>query len=97
MRQEVQAFAANPEHYEGDSCVVVILSHGTKHGLQGVDSTGRDDDGTTVPVEDLVAFFNRDNCPALRLKPKLFLIQACRGERFDPAESRSRQGSGESR
>lgn len=36
-------------------------------------------DDRLVQVDELVAQLNAFNCPALKGKPKLFLIQACRG------------------
>ena len=36
-------------------------------------------DGKEVKLDDLINQFSSDNCPALAGKPKLFLIQACRG------------------
>jgi caspase-like apoptosis-related cysteine protease len=35
-------------------------------------------------VEDLWSPFTADKCLSLAGKPKIFIIQACRGERLDP-------------
>uniref|UniRef100_A0A8C0AQG0 Caspase 9 n=1 Tax=Buteo japonicus TaxID=224669 RepID=A0A8C0AQG0_9AVES len=74
---------AREDHRALDCCVVVILSHGCQMshiqfpgGIYGTD-------GKTVPVEEIVNYFNGYNCPSLRGKPKLFFIQACGGEQKD--------------
>ena len=36
-----------------------------------------------LPLENIFFYFTISNCPSLSGKPKLFFIQACRGERFD--------------
>ncbi|CAG2161431.1 unnamed protein product, partial [Oppiella nova] len=35
------------------------------------------------PIDTLTAYFNGDRCPTLIGKPKIFIIQACRGEKPD--------------
>lgn len=54
----------------------VVLSHGTQHGVLGVDEE-------TVDVQDLVRFFAANKCRSLAGKPKVFIIQACRGDLSD--------------
>ncbi|XP_014678986.1 PREDICTED: caspase-2-like isoform X2 [Priapulus caudatus] len=79
MREELEFFAARPDHR--DCAVVVVLSHGTwRNGdeIHGVD--GRPADGTTLNFNDLLRMFGREQAPALKDKPKLFIIQACRGD-----------------
>uniref|UniRef100_A0A8C0AQE6 Caspase 9 n=1 Tax=Buteo japonicus TaxID=224669 RepID=A0A8C0AQE6_9AVES len=66
---------AREDHRALDCCVVVILSHGCQVGIYGTD-------GKTVPVEEIVNYFNGYNCPSLRGKPKLFFIQACGGGEY---------------
>ncbi|CAI9737897.1 caspase-3-like isoform X1 [Octopus vulgaris] len=59
---------------KADCCVVALLTHGKNiNQLLGVD-------GNVVHLDDLLAYFNSENCPALVGKPKLFLIQACRDD-----------------
>ncbi len=56
-----------------DSCVLAILTHGKKGDhLYGVD-------GNTVDMATIVKMFDGKNCPKMIGKPKLFIIQACRG------------------
>ena len=49
------------------------MSHGNEEGILGVD-------GESIPVENITAKFHGDSCPQLSTKPKLFFIQACRGD-----------------
>ncbi len=67
-----------------DCFVCVILSHGSKDGIYGTDDE-------VIKVEAITKFFRRNECPSLEGKPKIFLIQACRGQRRDrvPIESDS--------
>lgn len=37
------------------------------------------EDGDRVSLEDVFEMFNNKSCPALHEKPKIFIIQACRG------------------
>lgn len=56
-----------------DAFVCVILSHGGSGDLIfGVD-------GRSVSVHDITKKFNDENCFALRGKPKMFFVNACRG------------------
>ncbi|XP_003383519.1 PREDICTED: caspase-3-like [Amphimedon queenslandica] len=59
------------------SCLVVaILSHGVNGQVYGTD-------GVLIKVDDLTDYFNGRWCPSLNGKPKIFLLQACRGGNFD--------------
>uniref|UniRef100_A0A131YZ70 Caspase n=1 Tax=Rhipicephalus appendiculatus TaxID=34631 RepID=A0A131YZ70_RHIAP len=61
---------------ESDDCFVCcVLTHGTGDHLYGKDGK--------FSVNDLIKPFLGDVCPNLRGKPKLFFIQACRGDRLD--------------
>ncbi|ELU06219.1 hypothetical protein CAPTEDRAFT_109648, partial [Capitella teleta] len=55
-----------------DIFVAVIMSHGSRDSVYGTD-------GKSVPIEDITAIFNGDNCQQLRETPKLFFIDACQG------------------
>ena len=67
-----------------DCFVCVILSHGTKDGIYGTDEK-------VIKIEAITSPFRRNECPSLEGKPKIFLIQACRGPGQDrvPVESDS--------
>ncbi|XP_014664472.1 PREDICTED: cell death protein 3-like isoform X2 [Priapulus caudatus] len=82
MREELEFFAARHDHR--DCAVIVVLSHGTwRNGdeIHGVD--GRPAGGPTLNFNKLLRMFGREQAPALKDKPKLFIIQACRGEDID--------------
>ena len=67
-----------------DCFVCVILSHGSKDGIYGTDDE-------VINIEAITSLFRRDECSSLEGKPKIFLIQACRGNQRDivPVESDS--------
>lgn len=67
--------AAAEDHTDADCFVCVILSHGEEGIVFGTDKP--------VDIKDLAAYFKGDNCPGLVGKPKLFIIQACRGYQTD--------------
>ncbi|XP_071177407.1 caspase-3-like isoform X2 [Mytilus edulis] len=54
-----------------DCFVLVILSHGTETGVYATDQF--------MSTEEIVESFNATNCPPLRFKPKIVIIQSCRG------------------
>ena len=75
MRRLFKETAAK-DHTKFDCLVVAVLTHGTKGKLYGTD-------GRLVPVEEITELFTGNKCPTLAGKPKVFLLQACRGERKD--------------
>uniref|UniRef100_A0A8C3S329 Uncharacterized protein n=1 Tax=Chelydra serpentina TaxID=8475 RepID=A0A8C3S329_CHESE len=67
----------NQSKDEISCCLIALMSHGRSHGLiQGKD-------GDTVDLDDIFALFNNIQCPKLQEKPKIFIIQACRGGEQD--------------
>ena len=73
-RQLMQIALQNHEKY--DSFVCCILSHGYLDGVYGTDSK-------PVKINDIASLFKGNFCPTLAEKPKLFFIQACRGDDED--------------
>lgn len=69
--EEVGVFARSPAHNAAEMCVVIILSHGDNGLIYG-------SDGRKIENEWLLRQFNNEGCPALKGKPKFFLLQACR-------------------
>ncbi|XP_062044725.1 caspase-2 isoform X1 [Lepus europaeus] len=76
MREKLQNFAQLPAHRVMDSCIVALLSHGVEGGIYGVD-------GKLLELQEVFRLFDNANCPSLQNKPKMFFIQACRGDETD--------------
>ncbi|KAK2498643.1 hypothetical protein MC885_007809 [Smutsia gigantea] len=78
MITELKGFAARPEHQKSDSTFVVFMSHGIQEGICGKKfSEGNPD---VLKVNTVFQILNTSNCPSLKDKPKVIIIQACRGE-----------------
>ncbi|XP_027628648.1 caspase-1 isoform X6 [Tupaia chinensis] len=78
MVTELASFAARPEHQTSDSTFVVFMSHGIRDGICG--KTYCDQIPDVLPVNTIFQMLNTRNCPSLKDKPKVIIIQACRGE-----------------
>ncbi|KAJ8725528.1 hypothetical protein PYW08_003711 [Mythimna loreyi] len=66
---------ANMNHSNNDCLLIVVLTHG-KSGILYAKNTHYNS-------EKLWYQFTEENCPTLAGKPKLFIIQACQGEKYD--------------
>ncbi|RXN24188.1 caspase b [Labeo rohita] len=77
--KEVRDFSKRSEHQDSDSTFVVIMSHGTRinnrDAILGVSHHEND----VYFVDKTFSHLNSVNCSALINKPKVILIQACRG------------------
>ncbi|XP_012883824.1 PREDICTED: caspase-14 [Dipodomys ordii] len=80
--EEMKAFQETLDGWaEPVSCAfVVLMAHGDEGLLKGVDEE-------MVELDNLFEALNNKNCAALRGKPKLFMVQACRGEHRDLGEA----------
>ncbi|XP_071985554.1 caspase-2 [Engystomops pustulosus] len=76
MIYELDLFSKLPEHAQLDSCIVAILSHGIEGAVYG-------SDGKLVQLQNVFTKLDNAHCPQLQNKPKMFFIQACRGEEAD--------------
>lgn len=78
MDEAVKTFVKRKEHENSDSTFVVIMSHGMLGKILGIhyDENTKD----IFPTDNIYNYLNSKNCPALVNKPKVILIQACRGD-----------------
>lgn len=67
-------FSEHPKLAHTDSVFVVIMSHG---GLGFIAGTGKQQD--RFEIDNIYKRLNNENCPKLLNKPKIIIIQACRG------------------
>ncbi|EPY79961.1 caspase-1 isoform 1 [Camelus ferus] len=79
MRKELKVFAARPEHRTSDSTFLVLMSHGIRSGICGKKYSEEVPD--VLDVNTIFQTLNTMNCPSLKDKPKVIIIQACRGDR----------------
>ncbi|KAK6170501.1 hypothetical protein SNE40_018881 [Patella caerulea] len=73
---------ASEDHSEADCLVVTVMSHGSEYGICGTDY-GNNDDYSHVHIHDIVDLFKANSCRSLAGKPKIFIINACRGNMMD--------------
>lgn len=62
-------------NHDGDCFVCCIMSHGSTDGVHGTD-------GKTISRDDIFGPFSGTSCQSLIGKPKVFFIQACRGNEY---------------
>ncbi|XP_053112397.1 caspase-6 isoform X4 [Hemicordylus capensis] len=63
------------EHEDADCFMCVFLSHGEGDHIYSYDAK--------IQIQSLTEMFKGDKCPSLVGKPKIFVIQACRGDKHD--------------
>ncbi|TSK34828.1 Caspase-2 [Bagarius yarrelli] len=76
MRACIEQFARQSEHAVSDCSVVCLLSHGVEGSIYGID-------GKLLELDWVFERFDNARCPLLQNKPKMFFIQACRGDEMD--------------
>uniref|UniRef100_A0A8B9SA49 Caspase-6 n=2 Tax=Apteryx TaxID=8821 RepID=A0A8B9SA49_APTOW len=67
--------ASAEDHSDADCFVCVILSHGENDHVYAHDAQ--------IKIETITSMFRGDRCQSLVGKPKIFIIQACRGDKHD--------------
>ncbi|KAM6149910.1 caspase-3 isoform 1-T1 [Erethizon dorsatum] len=72
---ELMCNVSKEDHSKRSSFICVILSHGEEGIIFGTNGP--------VDLKRLTKFFRGDLCRSLAGKPKLFIIQACRGTELD--------------
>lgn len=66
---------AKEDHTDYDCICITVMSHGSMSFIFSKD--------TLYQHDSLWKHFAPDNCPTLAGKPKIFIIQACKGQGFD--------------
>ncbi|XP_055346874.1 caspase-3-like [Paramacrobiotus metropolitanus] len=74
--QKCMEYYATQDHTNSDCFAAAVLSHGDDGIVFGTDGK--------LSVERLVAPFKGNKSTSLAGKPKIFIFQACRGDRLDP-------------
>nr|XP_015193497.1 PREDICTED: caspase-2-like isoform X1 [Lepisosteus oculatus] len=82
VRASLEQFSQSSELRAVDSSVVCLLSHGVEGAVYGTD-------GQLVELDWVLEYFDNAHCPQLQNKPKMFFIQACRGEDTDSGVDQS--------
>ncbi|KAJ4944334.1 hypothetical protein JOQ06_012878 [Pogonophryne albipinna] len=67
--------AAEENHSDVDCFLLVFLSHGENDHVYTFDGK--------ISIQDITAMFKGDKCKSLVGKPKVFILQACRGDKHD--------------
>ncbi|XP_060782466.1 caspase-6-like [Neoarius graeffei] len=69
--------AAAANHADADCFVCIFLTHGEERKISACD-----DD---IHIKDITDLFRGDQCKSLVGKPKIFIFQACAGEKYEDA------------
>ena len=73
MENVAEKYGSHTDHSTFNAFVMIVMSHGRDGDrILGVD-------GRETTVKDLMVEFQETKCPSLKKKPKVFIIQACRG------------------
>lgn len=67
--------ASTSSHVDADCFLCVFLSHGEGNHIYAYDAK--------IEIQTLTGLFKGDKCKSLVGKPKIFIIQACRGNQHD--------------
>lgn len=86
MESVLWKFAAREEHKSSDSTFLVFMSHGILDGICG--TMHRDEEPDVLPYDTIFRTFNNRNCLSLKDKPKVIIVQACRGGELWDEESK---------
>ena len=72
--------ASDPRLKIDSILAVAISSHGNEDGLMGIDYDMKTSKQKCISSYQICNIFNGKNCPNLRSKPKLILLNGCRGK-----------------
>ncbi|XP_029699454.1 caspase-1-like [Takifugu rubripes] len=73
-------FSKRPKLKDTDSVVVVIMSHGRLGVVAGVSTQSPTFEDDHFSLDKMYRLLGPEHCPALLNKPKIIIIQACRGD-----------------
>ena len=73
IKEKVKEIAEETDFSDVDAFLCAILSHGEGAGFYGIDNE-------IISIDEIVSLFKGDTLPG---KPKLFFVQACRGDKSD--------------
>lgn len=79
IEDAITDFSKHPKLKDTDSVVVVIMSHGKLGVVLGVNNQSEVSVDDGFYLDNIYRYLGSKNCPALLNKPKIILIQACRG------------------
>ncbi|XP_036005777.1 caspase-1-like [Fundulus heteroclitus] len=77
INEALRNFKEHPKLSNTDSVFVVIMSHGKREFVLGVNHSNEKPD--EFPIDNIYKYLGPQECPALMNKPKIIIIQACRG------------------
>ncbi|KAG7471093.1 hypothetical protein MATL_G00120830 [Megalops atlanticus] len=77
--ETVKEFSQREEHAQSDSAFVVLMSHGQRDAICGIHHQG-ENNPDLFKLDNIFTHLNTKNCVGLRNKPKVIVIQACRGD-----------------
>nr|XP_044608106.1 caspase-1-like isoform X3 [Equus asinus] len=77
MELVLRTFATRPEHESSDSTFLVFMSHVILDRICG--TMHSDEKPDVLSYDTIFQIFNNRNCSYLKDKPKVIIIQACRG------------------
>lgn len=83
-------FSKHHKLKDTDSMVVVIMSHGRLGVVAGVSTQSETFEDDHFSLDKIYRHLGPKDCPALLNKPKIIIIQACRGG-DDPLSSVTRR------
>ncbi|XP_061074125.1 caspase a-like isoform X1 [Conger conger] len=80
INEAVKGFSQHQAHLESDSTFVVIMSHGKRDAICGIHYNPKHpQENNLFLIDNIFTHLNTENCAGLRNKPKVIVIQACRG------------------
>uniref|UniRef100_A0A914VZK2 Uncharacterized protein n=1 Tax=Plectus sambesii TaxID=2011161 RepID=A0A914VZK2_9BILA len=94
MKDDLNKFATEQNWKNLDAAIVCVMSHGGENNV--IYGTGNMDE--KLEMAELLHAFSQQtgNCQYLQGKPKIFIIQACRGKKFDNRAASDGGNMGES-